>query len=351
MLPVEIVYHPSWWYEHEGIIFDEDFFFHPKKRVESEQLMEKALFSRFGKYGLGKNWNRPMPEIGAIHLAAGYFLSEVMGCQVDFLPDGAPQVHSRDGSLEPINIDQIISHKHWKALTNLIETLNNTYGYLIGDIDWGGVLNLALDLRGNKIFLDFFDYPEEVDRFLRSIVQVIDYFTHYIESYTGSTSISVNRSILNIDKKIFLHSECAHTMISSTHYQDFLLNYDIEWSKTRRPFGIHYCGKDSDRFAKDFAQIPHLDFLDVGWGSDIGKLRQYLPNTFFNLRLDPTAIAGWSDEYLYETINRLVKESHNYELTGICCINMDKEVSEKKVQSLFEIVEYIRAEQESDSRI
>jgi len=36
-LPVDIVLHPSWWNHHEGIIFDEDFFFNPDKRIEVEK--------------------------------------------------------------------------------------------------------------------------------------------------------------------------------------------------------------------------------------------------------------------------------------------------------------------------
>jgi hypothetical protein len=43
ILPVEIVLSPEWWHANEGITFDEDFFFHPLKRVEEEQHMEKAL--------------------------------------------------------------------------------------------------------------------------------------------------------------------------------------------------------------------------------------------------------------------------------------------------------------------
>ena len=48
ILPADIVFHPSWWYTHAGITFDEDFFYHPKKRVESERRMEAVLYDRFG---------------------------------------------------------------------------------------------------------------------------------------------------------------------------------------------------------------------------------------------------------------------------------------------------------------
>ena len=70
-LPVDIVFHPSWWHAHAGITFDEDFFYHPKKRVESERRMEQVLYDRFGQYGLGEHRNDDLPVIyhgcGCVH--------------------------------------------------------------------------------------------------------------------------------------------------------------------------------------------------------------------------------------------------------------------------------------------
>ncbi len=43
-LPVDIVLAPEWWNKNEKITFDRDFFYHPLKRVEAEQQMEKVLF-------------------------------------------------------------------------------------------------------------------------------------------------------------------------------------------------------------------------------------------------------------------------------------------------------------------
>ena len=62
MLPVDIVLHPSWWHHHEGITFDEDFFFHPARRVEAERQMMKssdeviivADQTKFGKRALAQ---------------------------------------------------------------------------------------------------------------------------------------------------------------------------------------------------------------------------------------------------------------------------------------------------------
>lgn len=101
--PVDIVFHPSWWYKHSGIIFDEDFFYHPLKRVEVEKKMEQELFERFGQFGLGADRRRDIPFIGAVHNAAGYLISEMLGCKVDYLEDSAPQVIPAD--MEELNIN------------------------------------------------------------------------------------------------------------------------------------------------------------------------------------------------------------------------------------------------------
>ena len=52
---------------HAGITFDEDFFHHPVKRVESERRMEQVLHERFGRYGPGADRDRDLPVIGAAH--------------------------------------------------------------------------------------------------------------------------------------------------------------------------------------------------------------------------------------------------------------------------------------------
>ena len=79
-------------------------------------------------------------------------------------------------------------------------------------------------------------------------------------------------------------------MISTEDYEKFLLDIDQSWSEKYRPFGIHYCGRDPDRYADVFAKLAHLDFLDVGWGGDVKKLREALPKTFLNIRLSPVEI-------------------------------------------------------------
>ena len=341
-LPVEVVFHPSWWHKHAGVDFDEGFFYDPRRRVQDERRMEQVLHERFGDLGLGEDRDRDLPVLGPVHNAAGYLLSEMIGCRVEYQTDAPPQViPARRQDLE-LDVEAAFASPAFLKLKRLVDDLKGHHGRVVGDVNWGGILNLALDFRGQDIFLDLLDRPEPVRVFFSRIAEIIDRFTSSIESETGTTSISVNRLVRHLPGPVFLHSECALTMISVEHYRSFLMPFDRAWSLRRRPFGIHYCGPDAHRFADVFAELPHLDFLDVGWGGDLGLLREKLPGTFLNIRLSPVEIVDQSIEDIRRSIETRVAASGDPALIGVCCINMDDRVTDDRVRAIFETVFALR---------
>jgi hypothetical protein len=347
MLPVDVVLAPEWWHKHAGICFDRDFFFHPARRVEDEQKMERVLHEKWGQFGLGSGRDEVRPEVGAVHLAAGYMVSQMLGCEVRYHEDHPPQVVPLNADKLTLEPARAFESQVSRDFQNLVESLKGRYGRVCGDVNWSGILNIALDLRGQDVFIDMYTHPEDVQEGFRRIAGVIERFVAGIESWTGTSSISVNRNVRHFAKPVFLHSECSHTMISEAFYERFLMSLDAAWSQRHRPFGIHYCGPDPHRYAQIFAGLPHLDFLDVGWGGDVARLRRFLPNTFLNIRLSPVEIVGQSIDEIRSTIVRLVSESGNPYLTGVCCINMDDAVTDDKVSVIFETVADLRRRYES----
>jgi uroporphyrinogen-III decarboxylase len=344
LLPADIVLAPAWWFHNEGISFDEDFFYHPAKRVEVERQMEKVLYERWGKYGLGEERDKVLPVVGAVHLAAGYLLSEMLGCKVEYKEDAPPQVICRQMEDLIISADAAFKSKAYKKFEKLCRSLKAKFGHLKGDVNWGGILNIALDLRGEGLFMDMFDRPDDVKAFLSEIAKMIERFTQDLYKETGSTSISVNRNVRHLEPAVFLHSECSHTMISVEDYKKFLLTYDEQWSMKYRLFGIHFCGKDAHRYAEVFNELGYVDFLDVGWCGDVAELRKHLPDTFLNIRLSPVEIIEQSVDEIAATIRRLVVDSGDPQLTGVCCINMDEKVSDEKIAAIFETVAALHKE-------
>ena len=163
-IPVDIVLAPEWWNQHEKISFDRDYFFHPLRRIEDEQKMEKALYERWGRYGLGNRHPDIRPEIGAVHLAAGFLLSEMMGCQVIYSENHPPNVISQNREDFLLDLDAAFSSKSFKDFESLLEKLKEKYGYLCGDVNWSGILNLAMDLRGENIFIDMITQPDDTKK-------------------------------------------------------------------------------------------------------------------------------------------------------------------------------------------
>jgi len=348
--PAEIVLHPDWWNAHEGIAFDRDFFFHPAKRVEEERHMERALYERWGRYGLGSKAPEARPEVGAVHLAAGFLLSEMLGCRVEYVEGSAPQVLPAGiEDLSAVSADAAFSSPAYGKFADLLDGLKTRFGGLSGDVNWGGILNIALDLRGESLFMDLYDRPDEVKAFFRTLAEVLGRFTEGVAREPGTTSVSVNRIVRFFGEPVFLHSECSHTMISEDVYEEFLFSFDRDWSEIRRPFGIHYCGSDPHRYAKVFAKLPRLDFLDLGWGGNVAELRRHLPETFFSIRLSPVEIAKATPEGIEALMRRLAAESGDPRLTGFCCVNLDRNVSEAQIAAIYETAEKLRQETGTNS--
>jgi len=261
--------------------------------------MRKILFERFGNLGIGEQHPEPRPCIGATYLAAGYIISEMFGCDIKYYKGASPEVlpkmmsDKEADNIEPINLGENVA---FKQVVKLVDKLKDRFGYVTGDINWQGVLNVALDIRGQAIFIDMMQNPDRARRIFKSITKTIIDFVNYIRGETGTSSISVNRAVKYVNPNINLHSNCTMAMISPKLYEEFLLEYDVKLSKALQPYGIHHDGSNLHLYADGYAKVPNVCFFDVGWGSDISLCRKKLPDAFFNLRYDPVKLRTASPE-------------------------------------------------------
>lgn len=127
----DITFHPSWWYKNVGIHFTQEFFDDPEYRMDCDIKMRKALYERFGAYGIGEKNPKKRPLLGTDFLAAGYLYSELLGCEIVYQENNSPQVVCRnldEEEIEDIEVSNLDESPVWQRTKKQIEYLKQHYG-------------------------------------------------------------------------------------------------------------------------------------------------------------------------------------------------------------------------------
>lgn len=308
-------------------------------------LMRRVLWEKFGDSGYGEEHPEPRPVIGPVHLAAGYIISSLWGCNIVYPEDSSPVVIPMNMTAEELDKKDIpdpAENKDFRDFFALIHTLKDKFGYVEGDVGWGCFQNLALDLMGDSVFLAYYDEPEKMKRIYDKMASGIIEILKLIKAETGTTSISVNRSIENVEPTINLNSNCSVQMISNDTYEEFILPFENRLAENMQPYGIHHCGNNMHNVAEGYSKVKDACFFDVGWGADIAYCRKKLPDAFFNVRLSPVKIKDCKPDEVEKDLVNLLENAGDLSKVGICCINMDFGTPEENVRRIFEIAERYR---------
>ncbi|MFC1547740.1 uroporphyrinogen decarboxylase family protein [Candidatus Neomarinimicrobiota bacterium] len=341
---MEVVFHPNWWHRNYGICFGRDYFFDPDTSIESTRRMRQALVERYPELEIGDH-EEDRPMIGGTLLAAGFIISEILGCEVRYYEGASPEVITAnldENQIERLCNLNIFDTPIMEDFSRLVSTFKKKYGYVEGDINWEGVQNVALNLRGTQLFLDYFLNPDSAETVLGAVAEVIVQFLDFMYAEIGASSVSVNRIVGRVDPKMALHSNCTLTMISAEQYRQYLFKYDQLLAERYQPYGIHYCGGDLERMGAAFAEIEGLSFVDVGWDSDVKLCREALPDKFLSLRLSPMRMMSESSEVIAQDIRDLVEAAGSVDKLGLCCINMDYGTPDANIRTLFSVAREYR---------
>lgn len=340
-VPVEIVFAPNWWFQNYGISFDESFYFDRAARIRNDVVMRRAMWERFG---LGERDPRPRPVAGPAFVAGGFVVPALLGVEYRFAPNRAPCAIPRERSRDEIfalRVPDIFAAWPMRRLIEDMDALEAEFGSVMGDFDTDGILVTAVHLRGSRFFMDMVE-DEELTRHLFSVAaETTVRVAEYVRSRTGTSSVSVNRSILNADPCIHLHSNCSVQMISPRLYERVMLPFERRVAASLRPYGIHHCGGNLHLFAKAYASLEPV-FCDVGWGSEVARCRRDLPGVFLNLRLSPVRMLQESAETIRRDTGELLAAAGSARDVGVCCINMDFGTPDENVLAMIETARAFR---------
>ncbi|HZY43051.1 MAG TPA: uroporphyrinogen decarboxylase family protein [Anaerolineae bacterium] len=343
-LPIELVFNPNWWHQTAGISFDEPFYFDAETRTRNDVIMRRVLHQRYGDLGLGEADPQPRPIIGSMHVAGGFVIPALLGARVRFEADAAPQpepIHLTADQIEALQLPDWKNLWPMKQLIADMDALKAQYGYAIGDLNTDGLLNVAYHFYGQDLFADFYHAPDRVRCFLSLIGELIADVASYIRGRSGSYSIAVNRMAAHLTPTPFLHANCSVQMISPKSYREMQLPIEQCLAEKLQPFGIHHCGDNLHRVAAEYARLP-LAYVEAGWGSDIARVREALPDVFLNLRLSPIRLLQCTPQEIAADTEKLLQAAGPLDKVGVCCINLDHGTPDENIFAMFEVVERYR---------
>ena len=121
--------------------------------------------------------------------------------------------------------------------------------------------NSAHLIRGNDIFLDFFDHPAELDLLLDKVTNFMIRITRHMKAaLAGEPGWFMDWGAYW--KGYARISNCSMHMISPAYYRQHVLERDVRFFEAVGGGRVHYCGT-APEVIDDFFKIPGLSGLDV----------------------------------------------------------------------------------------
>ncbi len=315
-IPLGVGFYPDWFHKHYGISFDRKYYFDPETRIEARMEIDKRLYERFGDVGLGVKNPEPKPLItfGMVMLPA------IFGCEIVFEPHALPWAMPLNLSEDEVMKLEVPDIFHSHPMTDMIkqiEYLRDKYGKVVGDINTTGVQNLALKIRGEQLYIDYFENPELCHHLLKVCTESIIQLFQYTYKITGTGAVDVTPMC---DPKLFVIPNCTVEQISRETYEEYVLDYDNQVADACHPLGVHHCGS-VNQVLDGYAKIRHLEFIEIGFGSDVRRTREVFgPKVAVNARINPVLMKNGTTEEVAAEVRRLIDQGaplHNFSIDTV----------------------------------
>ena len=298
----EIGFTPKWYHDAVGVNFDEQWHTDPAYRKDTVIAMRKELARRFPGTAIG-GIDRPEEPLDL--LTGTYGVCSVAGMY------GVPIRYDRDRwpvcehyvlspeqieRLEPVNLD---TNPFFGNLLAQMDWIAKDQGRIEGYINWQGVLNNAWYLRDEALFTDMFDTPKRCHRLFDCVCTTMIEATRRLHEQQRKTGVNI--SFITI-------SNCLVNMVSPEQYREFLLPFDIRMAEAFGCIGVHNCAWNADPYMDDYAQIPHVGYIDMGLESDLARARGMFPNARRALVYSPTDLVNKSRKNIRADLERIARD-------------------------------------------
>jgi uroporphyrinogen-III decarboxylase len=340
--PFDVTFHPQWWNTHAQVSFSEDFFNDPHIRMDADLRMRRTLHECFGSWGFGQKKPERRPLIDTDLVAGEYLQALMLGCDVKYYDNSYPETIPAcitDEEIEALECPDLDSSEAWIRIEDQMKLLKKEFGFVESYLDLHGIQNLALDLRGQQLFVDYYENEESVYKLLSVCTDLIIKVGKRIQSYSDTLSVGVTSIVRMVQPQMFIVSNCTVDMISPDMYETYLLPCDQAICRSFPLFGVHHCGKHTEMFAESYRNVGKLYFVEVGAGSDCKKVRKIFPETHLNLRYSPVRLMEVSRSELKKDIKAMLCDGGWPEKpVSVSCVGIDDGTDFKNIESFMSVL-------------
>ncbi len=290
----------AWFHRCYGMDFGERYFLDPIFRTEQDREARRLLHERFGALGLGKKDPLPQPHL---EVCGHRFLPALLGCEVVYQPDQPPAVRHLPAAsareVAAIPKRDLATHRWAREFRRQGQALRDRYGAVDATINHGGPLNVASNALGLEAFSFLADGSAEFRAFLRAMAELC------LDTYDQLT-LPLNPH-LDPGRELFL-GNCPVMMLAPTTYRNEVFPADYWLRRQVKRFGLHHCGP-MDRYLGDYQALGPCDYVEVGWGSALAKVREAFPATPLDLMINIPAVQAMPRGRLGDTLREMVLQA------------------------------------------
>jgi hypothetical protein len=336
---VSLGFTPTWYRSRLGIDFGEQWHTDPDFRYQALLSMKEQLHASFPEVSYFTPRYRDGIEPTCATISGVYGIMVVpslYGLPIRYAPDNWPDVAggahlSKEAltNMKPIDLDAAPT---LRSLERQMMRIEQRWGTVHGYLNYQGVLNVAMKLRGSEVFMDMIDDPP---------------FAHGLFTHIADTIRRVSQRVQARQRKSGFHvdllsmSNCVINMVSPDLYSEFLLPLDLDLSKRYARFGVHTCNWNATPYFDALSQIEDLGYLDTGMQADLARMRRQFPDTRRAVMYSPVRLEQASRAELRADIERL-----NEELAPCDLVMADVEdtIKDERVRDLLRLVTSVTGE-------
>lgn len=336
---VSLGFSPLWFHDRLGIDFSRRWHTDPQYRYDTLMEMKALLHEKFPSV---ENFC-PHIENGVDYSCAtldgaygAMLISAIYGLDVHYFKDNWPSTNTADhltkeqlAAMGPIDLD---NNPAFQELMGQMDYIEGKWGKVSGYLNYQGVLNNALRLRGQEIFLDMFDDPD---------------FVHHLFSHIADTMVRAAKRVQarqrasGFDVDLLSNSDCVINMISADMYEEFVLPYDIAISKEFQHFGIHTCNWNATPYIHKLKKIEKMGYIDMGMDTDMQEMRQVFPDARRACLYSPVKVEQLSMEEIEKDLRKIANDLGPCDLV---LADMETTIPDQRIQDVLDIADKISSE-------